>query len=94
MSVGILRGWKALHWIFKLLIFVAVLAGAVWGRTKLVGGRVAVSYQTMVAERGTLVVSVTASGSISSGNDVNITTNVSGTVNRIYVKNGDKVTQG
>ncbi len=94
MSVGILRGWKALHWIFKLLIFVAVLAGAVWGRTKLVGGKVAVSYQTMVAERGTLVVSVTASGSISSGNDVNITTNVSGTVNRIYVKNGDKVTQG
>jgi multidrug efflux pump subunit AcrA (membrane-fusion protein) len=51
-------------------------------------------YQTAQAEKGTLVVSVSASGNISAGNNVAITTGVSGNVNQVYVKNGDTVTQG
>ena len=51
-------------------------------------------YQTAAATRGTLITTVTASGSISSGNSVNITTTSTGSVTKVYVKNGDTVKQG
>jgi len=51
-------------------------------------------YQTAAAERGTLVTTVSASGNISAGGTVNITTGATGTVTQIYVKNGDAVVQG
>lgn len=51
-------------------------------------------YQTATAEKGTLVSSVTASGSISSGSTVTVGTQAGGIVNKVYVKNGDTVTQG
>lgn len=51
-------------------------------------------YQTAVAEKGTLVTSITASGSISSGSTVTVGTQAGGIVSKVYVKNGDKVTQG
>ncbi len=54
----------------------------------------AVQYQTAVAERGTLVSSVTSSGSITSGNNLSISTSATGTVNKVFVKNGDIVKQG
>lgn len=51
-------------------------------------------YQTATVTRGTLVTSVSASGNISTGGTVNITTGATGTVTQLYVKNGDKVTLG
>jgi multidrug efflux pump subunit AcrA (membrane-fusion protein) len=51
-------------------------------------------YQTEKAVKGTLVTTVTASGTISAGGTVNITTGVSGTVTAIYVKSGDTVAVG
>lgn len=53
-----------------------------------------VEYQTVQAEKATLIKSVTASGKISTGSVVNITTSISGIVSEIYVKNGDTVTAG
>lgn len=50
--------------------------------------------QTAAVERGTLVSSVTASGNISTGGSVGITTQASGVVSQVYVKNGDAVSQG
>lgn len=50
--------------------------------------------QTATAEKGTLVESVSASGNITTGNNLNITTSATGTVNQVYVKNGDTVKQG
>lgn len=51
-------------------------------------------YQTEKAEKGTLITSVSASGTITSGNSTSVTTKVSGTVRKVYVTNGDKVTKG
>jgi macrolide-specific efflux system membrane fusion protein len=51
-------------------------------------------YQTAQAEKGTLVSSVTASGQVTSANNVTITIQVSGVVNTVYVKNGATVTLG
>jgi multidrug efflux pump subunit AcrA (membrane-fusion protein) len=53
-----------------------------------------VSYETSVAEKGTLITSISGSGSITSGNYTNVTTKASGTVSKVYVTNGDAVTKG
>lgn len=79
----------------KIIIGVIVLVLIGFGISKIVsGGSKQPQYQTSTATRGTLVTTVTASGNISTGGTVNITTGATGTVTQLYVKNGDKVTQG
>ncbi len=51
-------------------------------------------YQTSVVEKGTLVTSITSSGVITSANNASITTQATGIVNEVYVKNGDYVYRG
>lgn len=51
-------------------------------------------YQTAQAEKGTLITTVSASGTVSSGSTVNISTQATGFIANVYVKNGDTVTQG
>ncbi len=70
-----------------LLIFTA-------GWVFLTKQQAAPQYQTSQVERGTLITNVTASGTISSGSTVSITTQASGVVTSVSVSNGDTVTQG
>lgn len=58
------------------------------------GKEKAPQYQTAAVERGTIVSSVSASGQILTANIVNVTSNASGLVKKIYVKDGDRVTAG
>src|SRR5258707_4971165 len=51
-------------------------------------------YQTATVTRGTLVVSLTESGQIVSTGNLAATTQASGIVKSVLVKNGDTVTQG
>lgn len=51
-------------------------------------------YQTSEATKGTLVVSVSESGQVLSSNRTSITTQASGTINKVYVKNADLVQAG
>ncbi|NTU46358.1 HlyD family efflux transporter periplasmic adaptor subunit [Candidatus Roizmanbacteria bacterium] len=53
-----------------------------------------IQYQTAKAAKGTLTTSITASGTISSGNSTNITTAATGTIKTVYVTNGDVVKKG
>ena len=79
----------------KIIIGVIVLAVVGFAVVKIIGSRSKqLQYQTATATRGTLVTTVSASGNISTGGTVNITTGATGTVTQIYVKNGDKVTVG
>jgi macrolide-specific efflux system membrane fusion protein len=59
--------------------------------TKIFSGSSKVTYQTATVEKGTLMSSISASGTITSGDTTYITTGASGTVNKVYVKNGDTV---
>lgn len=47
--------------------------------------------QTSVAEKGMLISSITASGTITSGDTTYITTGATGVVSKVYIKNGDRV---
>ncbi len=53
-----------------------------------------VQYQTGAVTRGTLVVAVSGSGTVSSANNTNITTQATGVVSKLYVKDGDRVKSG
>ena len=50
--------------------------------------------KTTTVEKGTLVTSISATGTITSSNKTTITTGATGTIKKVYVKNGDTVTKG
>lgn len=52
------------------------------------------TYQTAKAEKGTLIVTVTGSGTVSSVNNTQISTQATGVVAKRYVKDGDRVKTG
>lgn len=75
------------------IAFVALLGW--FGYTKLTAtSSTKVTYTTEVAQKGTLVVSISASGQISAANSASVTTQTSGVVSKIYVTNGQKVKAG
>lgn len=74
------------------LIPIILIIGTILLSSKLHNSKV--TYETAVATKGTLTVSTSASGTITSGNYTNVTTKVSGTVKKVYVTNGDTVTKG
>lgn len=79
----------------KLAILAVVLVIGWFGGSRILGqGRSQPQYQTAQAEKGTLINNVTASGQITTANNVNITIQASGVVKEVLVKNGDTVTQG
>ncbi len=51
-------------------------------------------YQTAIVQKGTLVKTVSASGQITSANNVQITIQASGLVKDVLVKNGDDISEG
>lgn len=51
-------------------------------------------YQTSTVEKGTLISTVSASGNVTSGNSLSISTEATGVIDQVYVKNGDTVKQG
>ncbi len=79
----------------KKIILVVIILLLIFGATRIFTKKTVVpEYQTSTVERGTLISSVTASGTVSSGNRSQISTEISGTVTNVYVKNGDSITQG
>lgn len=83
--------------LLKKIIIIAVIIVAGWFgvRHVIVGSqKQQVQYQTAQAEKGTLITSVTASGTVSSGSSANITSDATGIVQKVYVENGATVSEG
>jgi len=79
----------------KVIIgMVVVVAGLIARPVVLDSNNKNISYQTEPAQKGTLIVSVTASGSVSSANSEPVTTSISGVVKELYVQNGDSIEAG
>lgn len=88
-----------LKWVFgnriRIIIFIIVLLTAgFFGYKNFTGKNQTPTYQTATAQKGTLIQSVSASGNITTANNVFVTIQASGVVKEVLVKNGDKVTQG
>ena len=79
----------------KVFILVLILATTWFTFTKVKSSRSkSPQYQTSRVGKGTLTVSVTASGQVSSQNSATVDTQASGVVNKVYVENGQKVKSG
>lgn len=91
-----LKNWFGKLSLKKKLAILIILLGAGWliGTKILNQGQNQPQYQTSQAEKGTLIVSVSASGNISSANSFSITTQASGIVSNVYVRDGDIVSAG
>lgn len=78
----------------KIITLLVVIILAFFGWQIFKGNGQQIQYQTAKVERGTIISTVTASGNVTSGNNISITTSATGTVNEIYVKDDDAVNQG
>lgn len=88
-----LLGWIKSHLILSIIFLVIIVVVGFFAKGSLAKKQPG-SFQTAAVQRGTLIESVSASGQVLSGNGVEITTQASGTVKDILVKDGDSVTQG
>lgn len=79
----------------RLIIAGLIVILLIFGATRVFGQKQqAPTYQTSQAAKGTLISSISTSGTVSSGNSINITSGATGVVNNVYVKNGDTVYMG
>lgn len=93
LSSGLKNWIIKLPLIFKILIPCAILAVGYFGYAKVKSSSIKVTYTKYTVEKGTLMTTISASGTITSGDTTYITTGASGTVKTVYVKNGDTVTK-
>lgn len=79
----------------KLIIVLLIVGGVYFGYNKYyVSNSSTPTYQTSQAEKGTLVSTITSSGTITQGSSLAITSQATGVVSKLYVKNGDQVFVG
>lgn len=78
----------------KILVPCLLIGSVIFAATKIFPGSSKVTYQTVTVEKGTLMDSISASGTITSGDTTYITTGASGTVSKVFVKNNDTVVKG
>ena len=80
----------------RILLIIILVGGVGWFTySKIQGSKNSqVQYQTTTVAKGTLITSISATGTITSSNKTAITTGATGTIKKVYVKNGDTVTKG
>jgi RND family efflux transporter MFP subunit len=77
-----------------ILAVIVVVGGIFVWRLTAGGKKESTQVQTARVEKGTIVSSISASGNVVSSNIENVTTQASGTVSKVYVKDGDEVVAG
>jgi macrolide-specific efflux system membrane fusion protein len=82
-----------LPFMVKIAVPSLLLGFGIFFGTKYYGNTSKVSYITETVTIGTLMTSISASGTITSGDTTYITTGSTGTVSKVFVKNGDVVTK-
>lgn len=80
--------------LFKVIFIIAILGVSYFAVTRIFVKSAQPQYQTSQVEKGDLVVSVTASGAVTTSNVQEVTTQASGVVSMMYVTDGQKVTKG
>lgn len=81
------------HWKISVAILVSITVVLLYLINKSLNSS-STTYQTSVVEKGTLISSVSVSGKVVTSNILEITTQATGTVKKVYVKDGQKVYKG
>lgn len=80
----------------RIILVIVLISGIVWFVYSKINSskKSEIQIKTTTVEKGTLVTSISATGTITSSNKTAITTGATGTIKKVYVKNGDTVTKG
>jgi macrolide-specific efflux system membrane fusion protein len=84
--------WAKKHWKITAIALL-IVAGSMWYLASK-NTTAKTTYQTAKIEKGTLISSISASGNVLTTNTLSISTESSGVVKKVYVKDGDKVYVG
>ena len=77
-----------------IIIIAVVLILGIGTKQFFLSSKSSVQYQTATVTKGTIISTVSESGTISTGGQTNISSPTNGVIEEIYVKNGDLVTEG
>lgn len=81
--------------VIKIVLPILLIGGLGWFiYSKVAASSKKVSVKTTQVTKGTLVTSISSTGTITSSNKTIITTGATGTIKTVYVKNGDTVKKG
>ncbi len=86
---------RKISWKFRIILLVVIIGLGFLSKyfiSKSRSGKV--TYETAKAEKGTLISSVSASGTVTTSNIQEVTTQASGIVKKMYVEDGQKVIKG
>lgn len=86
--------WVGAHKVAAAIALLAIAGGGYYGYSKYTKGTASAQYVTAVAEKGTLVVSVSGSGQVSALNQIDVKPEASGRIIAIPVLNGQRVAAG
>lgn len=91
-----LKNWFVKASLLKKIVVIALVIGiGSFAVPRILGTRTQQpQYQTVSAEKGTLITSVSASGTVLQGSSASITTSATGIIKNVFVSDGDIVTQG
>jgi len=91
----LIKKFLSLPLVIKIIIPVLII-GLIWfSISKIISTKnSAPTYKTSQVSKGNIISTISASGSITSGNNTSIYTSASGEVTAVFVKNGDTVKQG
>ena len=91
-----LAGWFMSSSLLIKLVCIAIILGLGWFTFSKFATNTSKTpqYQTATVEKGTLIVSIAGSGTVSSANSATVTTQTSGVVKKIFVENGELVKSG
>jgi multidrug efflux pump subunit AcrA (membrane-fusion protein) len=76
----------------KIILIILITVGLIWFvYSRISASNKKVTYKTTEVTKGTLVNSISATGTITSSNKTTITTGATGTIKKVYVKNSDTI---
>jgi len=95
LFVGIKNKFLSTPKLLRIILIILVIGGiGYFTYSKITASNKKVTYKTTEITKGTLVTSISATGTITSSNKTTITTGATGTIKTVYVKNGDTVAKG
>ena len=95
LFTGIKNKFLSIPKLLRIILIILVIGGiGYFTYSKISASNKKVTYKTTEVTKGTLVTSISATGTITSSNKTAITTGATGTIKTVYVKNGDTVTKG
>lgn len=88
------KKFLSLPLVIKIIVLIVIIGSSGYFIYSKVNNKSKVTYKTTTVTKGTLVTSISATGTITSSNKTSITTGATGTIKNVYVKNGDTVKKG